>query len=124
MTKYLYLIFGGALGTASRYALSSVVYRMAGIAFPYGTFAVNISGCFLLGLLAAVSDKKFLFEPDIRLFLMVGFCGAYTTFATVILETDHLVKNGEFLRAFLNVFLSILVGYLFFRIGSLLGEAI
>ena len=59
MMKFLYLIIGGAVGTVSRYGLSGLVHRFLGSDFPYGTLAVNSAGCFIIGLLAALSDKKF-----------------------------------------------------------------
>ncbi|MFA6358507.1 MAG: fluoride efflux transporter CrcB [Candidatus Omnitrophota bacterium] len=124
MIKLLNLIIGGAAGTAARYVLAGVVYRFAGTGFPYGTLIVNISGCFILGVLASLSDKKFILNPDARLLLMIGFCGAFTTFSTLIFESDSLLKNGQALRAFTNIFVSIILGFILFRVGGLLGERI
>ena len=124
MTKLLNLIIGGAAGTIARYFLAGSVYRLMGTGFPYGTLIVNVSGCFILGLLAALADKKFILGPDARLLLMIGFCGAYTTFSTLIFESDNLLKNGQAMRAFSNIFISVILGLILFRVGGLLGERI
>lgn len=108
----------------ARYFLSGAVYRFMGTGFPYGTLAVNTAGCFILGLLAALADKKFILGPDARLLLMIGFCGAFTTFSTLIFESDNLVRNGQVMRAFSNILLSVILGFILFRAGSLLGERI
>ena len=124
LIKLLNLAIGGVAGTVARYLFSGAVYRMMGATFPYGTLVVNVSGCFILGLLAVLAEKKFILSPDARLLLMIGFCGAYTTFSTLIFETDSLVRNGQAVKAFTNIFASIILGYILFRAGSLLGEII
>lgn len=124
MLKFAHLVIGGAIGTVSRYALGGFVYRCCGANFPYGTLAVNLSGCFLIGFLAVAAEKKFLLGTDVRTFLMIGFCGAFTTFSTLIFETDNLVRAGEFARAFLNIVLSVVFGFALFRIGGFIAEAL
>jgi len=124
MTKFINLVIGGAAGTIARYLLAGAVYRFTGTSFPYGTLIVNISGCFILGFLASLSDKKFMLGPDARLLLMIGFCGAYTTFSTLIFETDNLVRDGQAIRAFTNIFASVTLGFILFRVGTFIGEII
>lgn len=124
MIKLLNLIIGGAVGTVARYLLAGFVYRLAGTSFPYGTLIVNVSGCFILGVLASLADKKFVLGPDARILLMIGFCGAFTTFSTLIFESDNLLRNGQAMRAFANIFVSVVLGFILFRVGSLLGEII
>jgi len=124
MMKLLNLIIGGAAGTVARYLLGGAVYRVLGTSFPYGTLVVNVSGCFILGILASLANKKFMLNPDARLLLMIGFCGAFTTFSTLIFESDNLLKNGQAMRAFSNIFVSVILGFLLFRLGSLLGEVL
>jgi fluoride exporter len=124
MIKLLNLIIGGAAGTIARYFLAGSVYRVMGTSFPYGTLIVNVSGCFILGFLASLADKKFILGPDARLLLMIGFCGAFTTFSTLIFESDSLVRNGQVMRAFSNIFVSVILGFILFRVGGLLGERI
>src|SRR5580698_1134332 len=124
MEKWFYLIGGGILGTLARYILAGVVYQKVGTDFPYGTLVVNLIGCFLVGFFDTIFQEKFLFSPTLRIFLMVGFCGAFTTFSTFMLETGNLIRDGETLRAFLNVMLSVVLGFIVFRLGVLLGEII
>ncbi len=122
MMKWIQLAVGGVAGTFARYLLAGAVYTVFGTGFPYGTLAVNLTGCFLIGFLAALAEEKFLLGPSARLLLMVGFCGAFTTFSTFMLETANLMKGGETGRAFLNVFASVVAGFLVFRLGVLMAE--
>jgi fluoride exporter len=122
MSKWLSLISGGILGTCARYALSGVIIHTFGTQFPYGTFIVNLLGCFLVGAFVALSDEKSFFTQDMRLLLITGFCGAFTTFSALVLESSYLIKTGHSYTAFLNVFLSILFGFLIFRCGLWLGN--
>ena len=124
MMKFVYLIVGGATGTIARYVLSGSTYWIFGSKFPYGTVIVNLTGCFILGFLASFSEKKILLDVNLRLLLMVGFCGAFTTFSTFIFETANLIKAGEAMQAFLNVLLSVVIGFIVLRMGILLGEMI
>ena len=120
--KWVPLAIGGVAGTFARYALAGAVYAVFGSRFPYGTLAVNLVGCFLIGFLATVAEEKFLLGPSARLLLMVGFCGAFTTFSTFMLETANLMKDGDTLRAFLNVLASVVVGFAVFRAGVFVAE--
>ncbi len=124
MSQLLQIIIGGALGTVSRYAVSVLVYRSAGTDFPYGTLVVNLTGCFLIGFLASVTEDRLLLGSNIRAFLMIGFCGAFTTFSTFILETANLIKDGETSRALVNVLLSVIAGFIVFRLGVLAGDLV
>ncbi len=122
MEKWLYLIGGGIMGTLARYVLAGLVYQKAGTDFPYGTLAVNAIGCFLVGFFDTVFQDKYLLGPSMRTFLMVGFCGAFTTFSTFMLETGNLIRDGESSRAFLNVLLSVLIGFMVFKLGIMLAK--
>jgi len=124
MEKWFYLIGGGILGTLARYVLAGAIYQKMGTGFPYGTLAVNLIGCFLIGIFDTIFQEKILLSPILRVFLMAGFCGAFTTFSAFILETGNLIRDGETLRAFLNVIISVTIGFIVFRIGVLLGEII
>lgn len=120
----LSLIIGGTTGTLARYFLNHVIYHFFKTSFPYGTLAVNLSGCFIIGVLANLSSATLFLTYNQRLLLITGFCGAFTTFSTFIFDTDHLIRNGEVLKAMLNVFVSIVLGYILFKAGGLLGKTL
>ena len=120
--KLILLALGGLSGTFARYLFSGAVHRCFGPRFPYGTFAVNVSGCFLIGLFASWSEERFALGPEARVLLMTGFCGAYTTFSTFILETSQLMRDGQHAAALGNVALSVVAGFLLFRAGWMAGR--
>ena len=122
MEKWLYLIIGGIIGTASRYGMAGFVSQRLGTGFPWGTIAVNITGCLIVGFLDILFERKFLLSPQWRLLLMTGFCGAFTTFSTLMLETSNLLKENELLYAFGNVIISFGVGFAAFKLGAFIAE--
>ena len=119
MNKWIVLGIGTLAGGYSRYGLDGAVHQLLGSKFPYGTLVINLIGCFFIGILDALSEK-FLLTTAARVMLMTGFCGAFTTFSTFILETFHLVRGGEFLRASANVSISFVVGFILFYLGTLI----
>lgn len=116
------LIAGSVAGGLARYYLTGSVDRALNSPFPYGTFVVNLLGCFIIGFLSALSSERLNLSPTSRLLLMTGFCGAFTTFSTFMLETSNLIKSGDLVRAFLNVVLSFSLGLLLFQVGIFLGQ--
>jgi CrcB protein len=124
MGKWVYLIIGSIAGGISRYVLAGAVYEKLGTSFPYGTLVINLSGCFLIGFFSAIVDDKFFLGPNSRVLLMTGFCGAYTTFSTYMLETGNLVKDGEISRAFLNILVSTVIGFGAYWLGNIVGDII
>jgi len=124
VAKWIGLAAGGILGTFARYFLSGAIHRVFGATFPLGTLAVNLVGCFAIGFLAVLAEEKFLLGPTARVFLMIGFCGAFTTFSTFILETSNLTRDGESLYALMNIALSVVLGFLVFRLGVMLARVI
>ena len=124
MDKYLYLMAGGVIGTLARYMVVGIAYQKIGTGFPYGTFLVNLIGCFCMGFFDVLVQKEIVLAPQLRLLLMAGFCGAFTTFSSFILDSYNLIKCGETLRAFANVMGSVALGFIVFRLGIWLGELI
>ena len=120
MGKWLQLAIGGVLGTVARYLMIGAVDHVVGAAFPYGTLLVNVSGCFLIGAFAALEHYHVPFVPHPELLFMAGFCGAFTTFSTFMLDTNLLLSRGEMLKAALNVAASLIAGFLAFRLGAAL----
>src|SRR5512136_795082 len=117
MAIALYIAIFGAAGCLSRYYLSGWVYGILGRSFPYGTFAVNIIGAFIIGLIMEFGVRSTLIPPSIRIGLTVGFLGGLTTFSTFSYETFKLLEDGEFLIASANVLASVLTCLLFTWLG-------
>ncbi|MDP3936611.1 MAG: fluoride efflux transporter CrcB [Deltaproteobacteria bacterium] len=102
---------GGFIGSVLRYALAGLVHRLIPFAaFPYGTLAVNVTGCLAIGILGGISDGRQTVGPDLRLFLLIGVLGGFTTFSTFGHETLALARDGEYLKASANVLLQVTVG--------------
>ena len=124
MIKILFIGIGGFIGAVMRYWISGITYDKFGISFPYGTFAVNIIGAFILGLLITLSETRFILHPNLKIALTVGILGAFTTFSTFCYETVALMQTGDFYKAFLNIFLSLLVGIIAVLLGIKAGSYI
>jgi len=111
MIKTLLLVgTGGFLGSVSRFLTSRFMQDNFPSAFPFGTFLVNISGCFLIGLIYGLSEKSSLLTPGWKMFLAVGFCGGFTTFSTFANENLALLRDSEFFYFFLYTGLSVFLG--------------
>lgn len=112
MDRNLILVgVGGFLGSVSRYLVTVLLARQFTSSFPLGTLTVNVVGCFLIGILFALSEKGNLLTPEWRIFLTTGFCGGFTTFSTFSYESIRLLQDGEILYLSLNVALSVIVGF-------------
>ena len=102
----------------ARYKLSGLIlHNTLDWRFPAGTFAVNVLGCLVAGILAGLAEKHDFFSPQMRLLLFTGLLGGFTTFSAFGLETVHLMKRGDFAVAAANVFLSVAAGLLALWIG-------
>jgi len=124
MQNLLIIGFGGFLGAIARYAVSAWIGQRWGRIFPLGTFVINVSGSFLIGLVISLSTERFMINPQWRLFLAVGVLGAFTTFSTFELETGNLVRDSEWLLAALNVVCSVMAGFAALKLGDVIGRAI
>jgi CrcB protein len=124
MQNYIIVGLGGFLGAVARYAVSLWIGQRWGRIFPLGTFFVNVSGCFLIALAISLMSERFMVNPQWRLFLAVGFLGAYTTFSTFEFETGSLLRDGEWMIATLNVVVSVVAGFIALKIGEVIAKTI
>jgi CrcB protein len=118
------IALAGALGALARYGLDGLISRRAPTSFPWGTFAVNISGSFALGLVFVLMTERFRPDPWLRSAVTIGFFGAYTTFSTFSLETYRLVEDGAYGLAFANVLGSVAAGLAAVYAGVVIGRAL
>ncbi len=124
MRNILVIGMGGFLGAVSRYGVAVWIGQRWGRSFPLGTFVINVSGSFLIGLLMPLLTERFIVNPQWRLLLVVGFLGAYTTFSTFEYETGALLKDGQWLYAGLNVMGSVVAGFIALKIGEVIAKSI
>lgn len=120
MIKLLFIIGTGSfLGGIARFLTSRFIQNTVVSAFPYGTFIVNVLGCFLIGLFYGLSERGNVMTPEWRMFLTVGFCGGFTTFSTFANENVALLKDGNIFYVALYTGLSVFVGILATWLGNL-----
>lgn len=122
--KIMLLALAGALGTIARYGLAGFTHRFLGPSFPWGTLAVNITGCFIAGLLWALFESRWPVSGETRTIILVGFMGAFTTFSAMILETSELMRSAEWMYAAANLTLQNGVGFAALFAGTALGRII
>lgn len=123
MTKILLIGLGGGLGAISRYlVVVGVQGLLGGLIFPFGTFVVNMTGCLIIGFLAAMAESRGLFTGDLRAFVFVGILGGYTTFSSFGYETVQLLRDGEVMYASLNAVGQLVLGITCVWLGSLLAR--
>ena len=116
MNAILLVASGGAIGSVARYLVGAGMARAFGVAFPYGTLAVNIIGGFLMGLFIELLARRFQGSPELRLFIAIGILGGFTTFSSFSLDVVVLWQRGEFGIALFYVLASVIlsIGALFF----------
>lgn len=122
MKTLLLIAFGGALGSVLRYGASLGAYSMLGRGFPYGTLFVNVTGSLLMGFLSIILLERFNISPEWRAAILVGLLGSFTTFSAFSFETLNLLEQGDMLRAFANIALSVIVCLIAVWIGVSLGR--
>ena len=109
MQNFIWVTFGGAIGTAARFGLSGLIARLFGETFPWGTILVNITGCLAIGFFftATGTEGRWLVSPVFRQFFIFGICGGYTTFSSFSLQTLTLAQDGQWFKAGANVMVSV-----------------
>jgi CrcB protein len=120
--KLAWLALAGALGTLARYGLAGLVHRINGASFPWGTMAVNLTGCFLAGLVWALFENRWPVSGETRSLVLVGFMGAFTTFSALILETGELLRSAEWMYAVTNLTMQNGLGFVALFAGVALGR--
>ena len=128
MLAYLWVAIGGALGSVGRFWISGLIAETSqrhGSIFPWNTLVVNITGSFVIGLLAAFTEPsgRKMIGPSGQQFFIYGICGGYTTFSSFSLQTLNLLRDGEWLYAGGNVILSVVLCMVAVWLGYLLGAA-
>ena len=114
---------GGFIGSVFRFLLSGFVHRLVPLSeFPFGTLAVNVLGCLLIGLLNGLAETRQIIGPELRLLLMIGMLGGFTTFSAFGYETLALIRDAEVFRAVGNVFLQVFFGLVAVWMGDMLGR--
>jgi CrcB protein len=124
MVKLLLIGFAGFIGTLGRYWLSGVVARRYGETFPLGTLAVNLVGCFLVGLLFYLMQERYLVNQNVRTIILIGLLGGFTTFSSLGLQTFTLLQDNEIALAALNLVASNVIGLLLVWAGYTLARAL
>lgn len=125
MLKNIILVaVGGAAGSVLRYLLSGVVQEASGSAFPFGTMAVNVAGCLVIGFIAALAEAHGAVSADVRLILTTGFCGGFTTFSTFMNESLTLMRADNAAAMLLYVAASVVLGLAAAAAGMMLGRMV
>jgi CrcB protein len=122
LQKYLFISFGGALGSMARYWVGSTIANRMGAKFPYGTFVINITACVIIGFSLTFLSKRAELNPAWRFLVPVGFVGAYSTFSTYEWETLSTLRTGAFSLAALYAAGSLILGLAAVWGGSMIAE--
>ncbi len=112
----------GFFGAMARYGVARLFGRFSAL-FPFGTFFINISGCFFLGWFLTWAQPRLNIPDSIRLGIAVGFVGAYTTFSTYMFESDRMLREGQAMRSVVYMLGSVAVGLIAVRLGVILGQS-
>ena len=112
IARTLVVGMGGFLGASARYLLGGAIYRWLPATFPWGTFVINVTGCFGIGLVVGLAEERMILGPTTRLFLTVGVLGGYTTFSSFGYETMVLLRESSFGAAAFNVLAQVALGLL------------
>jgi CrcB protein len=118
MIKNILLIgLGGFIGSVARYFVSKLNLYWNFLSIPFGTLTVNVVGCFIIGILTGISEKSDFLSTELRMFLMVGICGGFTTFSTFANENLMLLHSGQIISILVYTALSVILGFLAVYLG-------
>jgi fluoride exporter len=124
--KFLWVGFGGFLGTVLRYWIGTVLFEKWGHPFPLGTLLVNVAGCFLIGLIAGLktSEAQLLFNLPSREFMIIGFLGGFTTFSAFSHQTLQLMQQSQWVHAGGNILGSVFLCLAAVWLGDLVAKGL
>ncbi len=122
--KLLAMALAGAIGTLSRWGLAEAVYALLGRDFPWGTVTVNLVGCLLYGLVWGLSLERGLIHDEVRMVLLVGFMGSFTTFSSLIFDSEVLLLEGRWLALCANLAGQNFLGFAALFAGRLLSRLV
>ncbi|HZT95788.1 MAG TPA: fluoride efflux transporter CrcB [Chloroflexota bacterium] len=124
MRTVLGILVAGAVGAVLRYEVDGLITSQTAGGFPWGTFAVNVSGSFVLALLYTVLVERFSVDPTVRFSLTVGLLGSYTTFSTLTFDSVRLFQEGYYLQAAANSIGTVLIGMIAAALGIVVGRTV
>ena len=124
LSRFLLISIGAALGANARYFIGLWASGKFGVAFPYGTTIVNITGALMLGFVLELTTDRFFTSPEAKLLIATGFLGSYTTFSTYMIESITLMREGNMLLGVANIAGEAILGLLFAVLGMYIARII
>lgn len=106
----IFIGLGGFFGTIARYYSGQLIHRFELLNFPFATLFINLTGCFIIGLIYGWFEKNHIPASDWKMVLTAGFCGGFTTFSAFSIENIQLIRDGQYTPALVYIFLSVVVG--------------
>ena len=120
--KFAWLAVAGGLGTLARYGLAEFVHRINGEHSHWGTVIVNLTGCFIAGMIWMLFENRWTASGQTRMLVLFGFMGAFTTFSALIIETSELLRTAEWMRAGINLVIQNGIGFVALFAGAAIGR--